>query len=453
MGLSFWKRISNTAQIRNDYSEKPAGLKWRSNTIFILVTVGVGLFTDLFLYGLIVPVLPFMLLDRVGLPESQIQSHTSGLLAAYAGASVVFSPIAGVLADKVSTRQAPFLLGLSALLGATILLFVGKTVPVLVVARVLQGMSSGMVWTLGLTLCIETVGPENMGKTTGTLFSFISVGTLWAPTVGGLLYNKAGYVGVLGLSLAVLAVDFIMRAFMIEKKVASRYDAKDANISNDAINGPTTNRDEDQNDEYSNAEQQPLLPRAEQDEEEYKLSKDQSSLAQAISILPCLSNASLLTALWLALVQATLLGSCDATITTVSRELFGFDSLKAGLLFLPLGLLDLVVSPLAGWATDRYGTKPVAVISYVYLVPILVLLRLPQPGGLHQVLLYAGLLALLGIGISGTGAPSIVEAGAVVEKYHKNNKDFFGTNGPYAQLYGLNSMMFNAGLTLGPELS
>lgn len=169
MGLSFWKRISNTAQIRNDYSEKPAGLKWRSNTIFILVTVGVGLFTDLFLYGLIVPVLPFMLLDRVGLPESQIQSHTSGLLAAYAGASVVFSPIAGVLADKVSTRQAPFLLGLSALLGATILLFVGKTVPVLVVARVLQGMSSGMVWTLGLTLCIETVGPENMGKTTGTV--------------------------------------------------------------------------------------------------------------------------------------------------------------------------------------------------------------------------------------------------------------------------------------------
>lgn len=173
MGLSLWKRTLNTAQIKNEYSEKPAGLKWRSNTLFILATVAIGLFTDLFLYGLIVPILPFMLEDRVGLPSSQIQSHTSGMLAAFAGSSVVFSPIAGVLADKVSTRQAPFLLGLSTLLGATVLLFVGRTMPVLIVARVLQGISSGFVWTIGLAICIETVGPANLGKTIGAVCNCI----------------------------------------------------------------------------------------------------------------------------------------------------------------------------------------------------------------------------------------------------------------------------------------
>lgn len=163
------KRFLNTTQIKNDYSIRPAGLRWRSNTFFILSTVAVGLFTDLFLYSLVVPVLPFLLEDRIGVPESQVQSYTSGLLAVLAGSSVIFSPIAGVLADRVSTRQAPFLFGLTTLIGATILLFLATTIPVLAVARVLQGISSAVVWTIGLAICIETVGTENLGKTIGSV--------------------------------------------------------------------------------------------------------------------------------------------------------------------------------------------------------------------------------------------------------------------------------------------
>lgn len=147
----------------------PIGLKWRSNTLFIIATVAIGLFTDLFLYGLIVPVLPFMLRDRVSLPQDKVQSYVSGLLAAYAGASVIFSVPAGWVADRTNARQAPFLAGLAALLGATILLAVGQNVPVLVVARVLQGTSAAVVWTVGLAMILDTVGPENLGKTIGSV--------------------------------------------------------------------------------------------------------------------------------------------------------------------------------------------------------------------------------------------------------------------------------------------
>lgn len=162
----------NTLQIPGyqNYAVEPAGLQWRSNTLFIVATVAIGLFTDLFLYGLVVPVLPYMLQDRVGVPEDQVQSLTSGLLAAYAAASVVFSPVAGILADKVATRQAPFLFGLLALLASTVLLFLGTSVPVLALARILQGISAAFVWTIGLALCLETVGPENLGKTIGSVW-------------------------------------------------------------------------------------------------------------------------------------------------------------------------------------------------------------------------------------------------------------------------------------------
>ena len=152
----------------------PVALRWRSHTLFILATVAVGLFTDLFLYGLVVPVLPFMLQDRVHIPHEQVQGYVSGLLAAYAGASVVSSLPAGWIADRTNARQLPFLAGLAALLGATILLAFGQTIAVLVVARILQGISGGVVWTVGLAMVLDTVGPQHLGKVIGSVCVLIT---------------------------------------------------------------------------------------------------------------------------------------------------------------------------------------------------------------------------------------------------------------------------------------
>ena len=58
-----------------------------------------------------------------------------------------FSPaICGWIADQTSSRRSPLLLGLLALLGATIMLNVGSSCSVLVVARVLQGISAAAVY-------------------------------------------------------------------------------------------------------------------------------------------------------------------------------------------------------------------------------------------------------------------------------------------------------------------
>ncbi|KAI9675867.1 MAG: hypothetical protein M1822_008876 [Bathelium mastoideum] len=457
-GISF-KKVTSTLQLSHDYSVKPAGLRWRSNTFFIISTVAVGLFTDLFLFGLVVPVLPYMLEQRVGISEDQVQGHVSALLAAYAGASVLGSPLAGVLADKVSTRQAPFLGGLFSLLLATILLFLGRSIAVLTVARVFQGISAAMVWTIGLALCLETVGPENLGKTIGSIFSFISVGNLAAPVLGGVLYDKTGYPGVFGIGFAVLAIDFIMRLLVIEKKVALRYEKNDphqgdlqqttSHNAHDDSDPEWHPQHDDQNGEAPPYEENdPLLGKKK--EEEYKLPENLPSVVQKVPLLATFRSPSLLCAFLVAFIQATTLSTFDATVPTHAKALFGFSSLEAGLLFIPLGIFDLVLGPVAGWAVDRYGVKPAAVFGYGFLVPVFGLLRLPEKGDQDQVILYAGLLALCGVGMAVIGAPSIVESGAVVQKYYQANPDFFGAEGPYAQLYGINSMVFSAGLTVGP---
>jgi len=45
----------------------------------------------------------------------------------------------------------------------------GQTIAVLAVARVLQGISAAVVWTIGLALVLDTVGPDNLGKTIGSV--------------------------------------------------------------------------------------------------------------------------------------------------------------------------------------------------------------------------------------------------------------------------------------------
>lgn len=397
----------------------------------------------------VVPILPAILRDRVHLPESMIQSHVSALLAVYAGASVLVSPLCGIVADRAQSRQTPFLLGLIMLLLATILLFTATSVPVLTIARLAQGGSSAFVWTIGLALCMDTVGPSNLGKAIGSIFSFVSVGELFAPTLGGLLYEKGGYIAVAGLSAGLLAIDFLMRVLLIEKKIAAKYGVE--------VDRPA---EQDQNDDdpeqSAHDETSPLLSNAPKNEKDdtFLIRTPQPYLIRKWPILACFRSGSLLAALLIAFVQATLLGSFDATIPTHAKDLFNFDSLRSGLLFGPLGVLNCIVGPIAGWALDKYGSKPLAVLGYTTLVPALAILRIPKPEPYpQQAYLYGGLLALSGIGLAIIGAPSIVEAGAVVEKFHKRNPGFFGELGPYAQLYGFNSLVFSAGLTFGPLVS
>lgn len=429
-------------------SSPPLALRWRASTFFIIATVAVGIFTDLFLYGLIVPVLPFLLRDRISLPQEEVQSYSSALLAAYAGASVCFSLPAGWIADRTSSRRLPFLSGIAALLTATLILALGKSIAVLVIARVLQGMSGAVVWTVGLAMIMDTVGVENLGKVMGTIFSIVSVGELAAPVVGGVLYEKTGFAGVFGLSAGVLGIDFIMRLLVVEKKVAARYEEP----KQDSTNGHTN--DDDPEDLSTPTEESTLLPKPEANDYTIPPNQKQNPLIRNLPILYCLTSPRLLTALLLAFMQALILGSFDATIPTEAQSLFSFSSMTSGLLFIALDIPYLIFGPLAGWTVDKYGPKPASVFGFGYLTPALILLRLPHAhGGKGQIALYCGLLALCRVGMGVIGSPSIVEASDVVQKFAKANGEFFGKNGPYAQLYGLNSLVFSAGLTVGPLLA
>jgi MFS family permease len=84
-------------------------------------------------------------LCRQRLTLREVQYWVSVLIAIYGAALLMFSPVCGWLADHSTSRRSPLLIGLVALLGATVLLNVGSSIGIWILARILQGTSAAVV--------------------------------------------------------------------------------------------------------------------------------------------------------------------------------------------------------------------------------------------------------------------------------------------------------------------
>ncbi|EXL67594.1 hypothetical protein FOPG_16292 [Fusarium oxysporum f. sp. conglutinans race 2 54008] len=411
--------------------------RWRSKTSFILATVAFCLFTDLFLYALVVPILPFLLQDRFGIPPEDAQPYTSGLLAAYSGASVLFSIPSGWIADRFSSRKPTFLAGWGFLTVGTALFVGGQSFVILLLARILQGLAAAVVWTVGLAIVQDSVGPGKMGQAIGSIFSVVTTGELMAPALGGILYDAAGMQAVFWLAATTLGIELIMLFLVLESKTLIAVQTEGAEEFDAEV--PQAN------------EETALLPS--RPDSKYRIQGEVGSIIKALPVLYCFRESRLLVALALTVVQGCILGAFDATIPTEAAALFHFSSFKAGLLFTALILPYIGLGPLAGMAVDKHGTKLVATYGYALLAPSLIILGIPSQhylAGMGNLVLFCGILVLNGIALSIVSSPSFVDASDITSKYETANPGFFGENGPYAQIFGFNSLCFFLGLTIGP---
>ena len=74
-----------------------------------------------------------------------------------------FLALAGWAADR-GARSPVFVSGLVFAFAATILLCTAKHPGILVLARILQGLSTGIVYTLGLSLIADAVPADEIGS-------------------------------------------------------------------------------------------------------------------------------------------------------------------------------------------------------------------------------------------------------------------------------------------------
>ena len=83
----------------------------------------------------------------------------------------------GWYADRHSSRRLPFLFGLVIIAGATIMIWLSRTITLQLVGRVLQGLAAAIVWVTGLTMIADRVGEAEIGQYVGYLGIAMMVGT------------------------------------------------------------------------------------------------------------------------------------------------------------------------------------------------------------------------------------------------------------------------------------
>lgn len=329
------------------------------------------------------------------------------------------------------------LIGLIMLTAATVILCLSKTLAMFMVGRALQGISASLTWTVGLALVIDSVDSNDVGKATGWVGMSASLGILTAPLLGGVVYAKGGYYPVFAMCFGLLVVDIVLRLVIIEVKEAKRWLDQPSNLPSE---DPEVNR-----------EGTLTTPRPEKDAEntqpEVPISPKETSRTSHSPIgtlIKLLRQPRLLAALWGTLVQAIIQTSFDSTLPLLVADLFGWDSIGSGLIFLPV-ILPSFGSPLVGALCDKYGPKWLATFGFFFATPFLICLRFVSENSMAQKVMLCGLLVGIGIAMACVFGPLMAEINWAVQSDEEDSDEV-----PVAQAYGLYNMAFSGGTMLGP---
>jgi MFS family permease len=138
------------------------------------------------------------------------------------------------------------------------MLCVGRNIGVFVTARIIQGLSSGLVWSVGLALLVDTVGSSQIGQAMGYVGIGINLGVLLSPLLGRVVFNRAGYYPVFAMLFALIALDTILRLAIVKGKQSIRgVDPRDAGNQtsprNDARDSQYTSEDNHEGESRQNS--------------------------------------------------------------------------------------------------------------------------------------------------------------------------------------------------------
>lgn len=77
--------------------------------------------------------------------------------------------------------------------GSLVMFMLSTSFTLLVVSRVLQGVSGTGIFTIGMALLADSVPEADIALSTGQAMMGLSLGALAGPPIGGALYQKLGY--------------------------------------------------------------------------------------------------------------------------------------------------------------------------------------------------------------------------------------------------------------------
>ncbi|KAF9209561.1 hypothetical protein BGZ49_003346 [Haplosporangium sp. Z 27] len=417
---SILSSISTSVDPINDSPKYSTRFKtFRSSPQFLSFTIGLAFFVDLLCYGIIMPLTPFII-ENLGLKSTA----NGALIACYAIGLLISSPIVGVISDKIVNRRIPMLVGLVALMLSMVLFMEALNhFWLLLIARFCAGLAGGTMMTLGFALLSDTYPANQLGVQMGKVMIGHTLGIMAGPPLGGILQDHLGVKAPYVFCLILIAIDLCARLLIIEPRSEKIKAIKEFERQMEQA------RQEQQKPEDTNSSLGETLTCPSTPKKPAKLS----------TIKSLLTNKRLATALLVSFLDAFLVAAIEPVLPIYLQKRFNLSETLIGIVFLALSI-PTIVSPVAGWISDKHGGKIMSIIAIGLCAVFVILLGLSH-NPLWAIII---LLVLIGTTCAFYITPVLGEITAVVR--------VTGDGDGFARAFAMFNMCFSLGMVAGPLL-
>ena len=304
----------------------------------ILITVLVMTFMSCLDSSIVNVALPVMQRE-LGVGLSQIQWVSSVYLAATCIAMLAFGRL-GDRRGKVYVFQfgvALFTVG-SALCGFS------HDLGMLVVSRAVQGVGCAAAMANNMGIITESFPDHERGRAMGILSTFVALGLMCGPVIGGLIVASFPWEGIFLINIPVGVISFLV--------------------------GLKT------------------LPHV-------RPATDISDIPLAQAARMCFSNGTFTLNLSTMIIAFVGVGASEFVLPFYFQDAHGFSTTVAGLLFVTIPAVTAVVGPIAGSVSDRIGGEiPTMVGLAVYVIGMVIVGLLDETSSIAEIVAFVGIMSL-----------------------------------------------------------
>jgi MFS family permease len=326
------------------------------------------------------------------------------------------------------------------------------------------------------------------------VLSGMNIALLVSPFIAGAIYDNAGYYAVFGVVLGVIAIDFVLRVAMIEKRVATKWrdqlrterkvdDEEEAATFSCATtriitiptsaSSPSTNLsrsstidgDDKQDQTHSEPDENSyLLPKGSDGGKNKPASSSSSSFSSirsffkssssTLSVL--LSSSDLNASIYGGFIHAFLIVGFDAILPLYVIHQYHWKATAGGLIFLALTIPSML-STVAGSLSDRYGPRLISLVGFAIVTPSLALLGLSsRDDSIASKICLVIFLALVGLGLTLLLTPLAVDVYNKAQVLSRKHPDVFAGRSEadvFALVYALFNSALGVAVMVGPALA
>ena len=368
-----------------------------------LAAVAIGLFM-IMLDNTVVNVALAAIQRDLGADLSELEWIVSG----YALSFAAFMLIGGKLADAYGRRRL-FVTGIAAFTVASLLCGLAGSGELLIGARVLQGVGAALMNPATLSIIAATFPPRQRGTAIGIWAGVAALALAIGPLVGGLLTDHAGWNWIFFVNVPVGLVAIAASFLLIDESrdpTHTRLDLPGLVTSAVGLFAVTYGLIEANTYGWGS----PRIAGA--------FVVGVASLAAFVALerrqrepmldLSLFRNRTYVGANLVILLVALAMFGVFFFVSLYMQNVLGFSAVETGAAFLPMTILIILLAPVAGRASDRFGSRGLITAGMVLVASQLILFSRLGPEATFWNLLPG--LVLGGLGMSLTMTPSTAAA-------------------------------------------